>query len=279
MSEPSIAQARYWEEAAAGWARHAQALRQLFAPLAEALVEAIDPQPGQSVLELAAGLGDSGYLAAARIGSSGRLICSDRSQAMLEQARARAAALGLVNVEHRQIDAEWIDLPLASVDGVICRFGLMLLESPESMLRECRRVLRPGGRIALAVWDAQERNPWAAIPNALAAEWGLLKRQAPGAPGAFALGDQERLRELIADAGFLDCSVRAIELCERHPDFESFFTRRLDLSRSFHDAVMGLAADQLERFHNELQRRMAAYADPAGALAVPGRALLASAQA
>ncbi|HLI32451.1 MAG TPA: methyltransferase domain-containing protein [Solirubrobacteraceae bacterium] len=279
MSAAGEGQGDHWEELAAGWARHAGALREQFAPLTDALIAAADPQPGQSILELAAGLGDCGYRAAALIGATGRLIFSDRSEAMLAHAKARAAELGLDNVEHRRIDAEWIDMSVASIDAVICRFGLMLLEHPESMLRECRRVLRPGGRLALAVWDAQEANPWSAIPTALAAEQGLIVPAPAGAPGPFALGDQKRLRELIEGAGFLEVTITVVELCERHADFDSFFDRRLDLSRSFHDAVMGLAPEALGRLRAELEQRMAPYTDAAGALAVPGRALVAAAEA
>ncbi len=83
---------------------------------------------------------------------------------MLEGARARALELGLSNIEFKVLNAEWIDLPLASVDAVLCRWGYMLMADPAAALAETRRVLRPGGRVALAVWDALEANPWALLP-------------------------------------------------------------------------------------------------------------------
>jgi ubiquinone/menaquinone biosynthesis C-methylase UbiE len=82
---------------------------------------------------------------------------------MLDAARRRGAERGVHNVEYRVIDAERIELDDDSVDDVLCRFGYMLMDDPAAALAETRRVLRPGGRLALAVWGAPERDPWVAI--------------------------------------------------------------------------------------------------------------------
>ena len=162
-----------WERAAGGWATQRERFQAAALPVSRWMVDAIEPQPGQQVLELAAGPGDTGFLAAERIAPGGTLLCSDAAEPMLEAARARSDGLGVTNVEFRVLDAEWIDLPAASQDAVLCRWGYMLLADPGAALRETRRVLRPGGRLALAAWDAPERNPgpWAAA--AVADEQGL----------------------------------------------------------------------------------------------------------
>ena len=112
------------------------------------------------------------------------------------RARARRASSGSRTSSSRCSNAEWIDLPLASVDAVLCRWGYMLMADPAAALGETRRVLRPGGRVALAVWDALERNPWAPLPAR--ASWSsAASRGAAGAaarPGPFALGDARDLR-------------------------------------------------------------------------------------
>ena len=141
-------------------------MREFGAPVSHWMIEAVAPQPGQRVLELAAGLGRDGLLAAELVAPLGGVIVSDQAEAMLAGARARAAALGLANVEFQVLNAEWIDLPLASVDTVLCRWGYMLMADPAAALAETRRVLRPGGRVALAVWDEIARNPWALLPDA-----------------------------------------------------------------------------------------------------------------
>jgi SAM-dependent methyltransferase len=110
--------------------------------------------------------------------------------------------LRLADVEHRVIDAERIELDADSVDGVICRFGYMLMADPAAALAETRRVLRGGGRLVLAVWGAPERNPFFALLGATLVERGHLSPPEPGAPGVFAMASAERTRALLADAGF-----------------------------------------------------------------------------
>src|SRR5271165_4706059 len=201
-----------WEEAAPGWVRRQEAIRELGAPVSAWMLDAALLEPGGRVLELAAGLGETGMLAAELVAPTGGVIISDQADAMLDGARARAAELGLSNVEFQVLGAEWIDLPLASLDAVLCRWGYMLLADPRAALIETRRVLRPGGRVALAVWDAIEHNPWALLPAAELLERGLTGPPAPGAPGPFALGDPERVRELLAEAGFAEIDVQAVDI-------------------------------------------------------------------
>ena len=150
--------------------------------------------PGDTVLELAAGAGDTGFEAAALAGERGRLISTDFSPAMVDVARRRGAELGLGNVDYRVMDAERIELDADSVDGVLCRFAYMLMPDPAAALAETRRVLRPGGRLALAVWGAPERNPWVTIGFGLLVERGHMPPPDPGAPNPFAHGERASAR-------------------------------------------------------------------------------------
>ena len=152
-----------WSAMAPGWERWRAHLEHALSPVRAWLVSELAPASGDTVLELSAGAGDTGFLAAAALGETGRLISTDFSPEMLEVARRRGADLGLANVEYRVVDAERIELDADSVDGVLCQNGYMLMADPAAALSETRRVLRPGGRLALAVWGAPERNPWAAI--------------------------------------------------------------------------------------------------------------------
>jgi SAM-dependent methyltransferase len=268
-----------WEEAASGWTRQQQGMRQFSAPVSHWMIDAVVPQPGERVLELAAGLGETGMLAAELVAPIGGVIISDQAEAMLSGARERAIALGLSNAEFRVLNAEWIDLPVASVDVVLCRWGYMLMADPGAALVESRRVLRPGGRIALAVWDSVERNPWALLPTQELIERGLSTPPAPGTPGPFALGSIERMTALLEQAGFDEVRVEALDLQRRHPSFEEFWDSTLDLSRALHDAILDRPEPEIAEIHAALAERFAPYTAADGSLEIPGRTLVASALA
>lgn len=270
-AEHRRASAEHWEEAASGWVRRQSELREFGAPVSHWMVQAIDPQPGQRVLELAAGLGETGFLAAELVAPVGGVIISDQAEGMLQGARARATELGLTNVEFQAFGAEWIDLPVASVDAVLCRWGYMLMIDPLAALMETRRVLRPSGRVALAVWDALERNPWARAPAEELRAHGLAP---PGAgPGPFALGDAERIGALLEEAGFAEIFVEPIAVEQRRPSFEAFWDATLDLSRSFHDAVLARPQAEIVAIREGLAARLEPYTLADGSLAIPGSSL------
>jgi SAM-dependent methyltransferase len=271
--------AEHWEEAAPGWVRRQQAIRELGAPVSYWMVQAIDPQPAQRVLELAAGIGETGLLAAELVAPAGGVILSDQAEGMLDGARVRAAELGLTNVEFQVWNAEWIDLPVASVDAVLCRWGYMLMADPLAAIIETRRVLRPGGRLALAVWDAASANPWAFIPAAVLRERGLVPPPDGDRPGPFALGDPERVRALLMRAGFTEVLVEAIDVRHRHESFDAFWETMLDISRQLHDAVLEQSAKNVQLLRAEVAARLEPHTEPDGSLDIPGRSLVAVASA
>jgi SAM-dependent methyltransferase len=133
-----------WETAATGWGKHADRMREFGMPVSSWMIEHARLQPGQRVLELAAGPGDTGFLAAELIQPGGMLLSSDGTENMLDVARARANELGIENVEFKRIELEWIDLDTASVDVVLCKWGLMFSVDPEAALREAPPRAAPG---------------------------------------------------------------------------------------------------------------------------------------
>jgi SAM-dependent methyltransferase len=271
-----------WEEAAPGWVRQQGLLRKFATPVSHWLIDAVMPQPGERVLELAAGLGETGMLAAELVAPLGGVVISDQAEAMLEGARSRAIALGLSNVEFQTLNAEWIDLPVASVDVVLCRWGYMLMADPAVAFAETRRVLRPGGRVALAVWDTLESNPWALLPAQELIERGIAPRpdpDAPPPPGPFALAAPGRVRELLEQAGFVEARIEALELLRSHTSFAELWETTLDLSRSFHDAVLSRPASEIAEIEASLAERFAPYTAADGTLEIPARTLVAAASA
>ena len=230
------------------------------------------------MLELAAGTGEVGLPALPLIAPGGTLICSDQSEAMVELARARAQ-LGL-SIEFRVLGGEWIDLELASVDAVLCRWGYMLMVDPAAALRETRRVLRSGAASSLAVVGrASARTRGRRSLTAVLVEHGLADAPVPGTPGPFALGDAALLRSMLEEAGFTDIVIDAVDIARRAPDFDSWWATHLDLSASSRASFEQAGEAQTAAIEAELAARLGRYASASGELAVPGRTFVAVAQA
>jgi ubiquinone/menaquinone biosynthesis C-methylase UbiE len=251
-------------------------------PVSTWMIEQLSLQPGQRLLELAAGPGDTGFLAAELIAPGGTLISSDATEGMLGVARQRAGDLDLssVKLEFKQLEIEWIDLPTASVDAILCRWAYMLTVDPEAGMREARRVLAPGGRIALAVWDGPETNPWATIPTDALIQGGYIEPiDRAVSAGIFSLADPQRLQEMLEEAGFVDVLVESIDLTRAYDRFDKFWDESLELSPSLSVALERLTDEQRE----DVRRRAAALAQPFtesdGATHLPGISLVASASA
>ncbi len=282
MADPDTQRAEMaerWERGAAGWERGAARVREHGMPLSVWMVEHLGLQPGERVLELAAGPGDTGFLAAEMIAPGGTLISSDGAAAMVEVARKRAGELGIANVDFKQLDLEWIDLPTASVDAILCRWGVMLIVDPDAALREMRRVLRPGGRAAVAVWDTAEANPWAEIMDQVVIDLGHAEPPDPDGPGMFRLSAEGRLAAMLEDAGFVEVLVEPVELPREYPGLREYVDEERTLSLSFAELYERLSAQGREELEREIERRVAPYARPDGSFSLPGRSLVALAGA
>jgi protein-L-isoaspartate O-methyltransferase len=199
-----------WGAVARGWYAQREELWKASRPVSEWMVRRLDPKPGDTVLELAAGLADTGLMAARLVGESGRVIVTDFTSEMVAAARRRAEELCVQNAEFRVLDAERMDLGTDSVDGVLCRWAYMLMIDPPAAFAETRRVLRPGGRLAFSVWAARERNPALSLVGGVLQSQGHIPPPDPEAPSAFAMADPGRIRELVVGAGFAQPEIEEV---------------------------------------------------------------------
>lgn len=268
-----------WERSAAGWEATRASLQRDGAPVTAWLLDAAGLRPGSTVLEVAAGPGDTGLEAARRVAPGGKAIVTDGAEAMVEAARRWAAELGLDDVEVRPMEAEWLDLPAASVDALLCRWGLMLLADPEAALREWRRVLRPGGHVALAVWGPAADNPWLTRLHGLLVDRGLAPATAPGDPGPFALADRERLADLLWGAGLTEVQVDAVAFAYRAASLDGWWEHVLATSQRTADAVAGLSPAEHYGLRDAFDAAYGEFVDADGRVAVPARTLVAAAEA
>jgi SAM-dependent methyltransferase len=224
QSEAARQQSRAdWAAVAPGWYAQREELWKNSRPVSEWMVRRLDPQPGDTVLELAAGLGDTGLMAARLVGESGRVIITDFAPEMVSAARRRAEELGVRNAEFRTLYAERMDLETDSVDGVLCRWGYMLMIDPAKAFGETRRVLRPGGRLAFSVWAARERNPTVSLAGGILVELGHTPPPDPQGPGAFVMADLERIRQLVTGAGFAEPEIEEISFRWRFANQDAYW--------------------------------------------------------
>jgi SAM-dependent methyltransferase len=269
-----------WEAAAAGWAREREAFQRDAMPVSRWMLDAAHLQPGHTVLELAAGPGDTGLMAAELVAPDGKAIITDNSEGMLEAARARAKEVGATNVEIRAMEAEWIDLPTASVDAALCRWGYMLLADPEAALRETRRVLRPGGRVALAAWAGPDENPWFAVMGRIFLERGLMAPEPPDTPGPLAFARRPGLiEELLDAAGFDDIETDAVDFAFHAASLDEFWEQAIRRSGRFSTIVARLEPAEHYKLRDAVDAAFAPYVREDGSVAIPARALVAAAGA
>ena len=231
-----------------------------------ALVAALDPRPDDVVLDLAGGTGD---LAEALAGRVAQIVETDLSPVMVEAARKRA----IPNTEHRVMDMQAIELPVDSVDGVVSRFGYMLVPDPVLALRETRRVLRPAGTLAFATWAPAKRNPWATAYGPVLIERGLQEPPSPGEPGQFALGEPERIDHLVRGAGFAEIEVQEVPVEYRFDVWEDYRHLISSLAASLRAVLEELDDDERAEVDEAARARIEQFRGDDGYV-IPGVALV-----
>jgi ubiquinone/menaquinone biosynthesis C-methylase UbiE len=263
-----------WEAMAPGWERWRAQLADALTPVREWLIGELGPRPGETVLELGAGTGETGFEAAAILGDDGRLISTDFSPEMIEVARRRGTELGLGNVDYRVIDAERIELDSRSVDGVLSQSTYMLVADPAAALAETRRVLRPGGRLALSAWGAPERNPWGSIGGMILVERGHMTPPEPEGPGVFSMASAKRTTALLESAGFMYVRTEEVPVSFAFRALDDYLQWVIEVAGPFAMVVRGLSDDEREVLRARLREAFVPFATDAG-YELPGVALCA----
>ena len=264
-----------WASVASGWGEHADYTDERGASITEKLLQLSDPRPGDRVLELACGPGGLGLAAAERVLPGGEVVLSDVVAEMTSIAAQRAEARGLTNVTTAVLDLEQIDQPDESYDIVLCREGLMFAVDPGGAAQEIRRVLRPAGRVALAVWGPRDRNPWlGAVLDSVSAQLGA-PIPPPGIPGPFALEDASRLTSVLEGADLSAVTVSEVDVPLRIGSFEEWWERTTALAGPLAKVLESLHPDAAQELRARAQEAAKPYQTAAG-LEFPGVTLVGS---
>ena len=268
MNEATEHVRKVWDDQANSWYAQREALLAASRPVHEWLVRSVDPKPGHRLIEIAAGPGDTGFLAAPLLGD-GRLVSTDIAPSMVDAARKRGAELGIVNADYQVADAQAMDFDDASFDGAICRWGFMLMPDPSAAFRETRRILKPGGRLAFAVFTGPAENPWVSIPvGVLRGAGHLPPPAAEWQPGILALADRSRLQALVDGAGFTS-TLEPISMAWTFANPDEYWTFLIEVTAlgPVFRALSGAARDAVRA---AIDARLAEYAG-AGGITLPAR--------
>jgi ubiquinone/menaquinone biosynthesis C-methylase UbiE len=259
-----------WDKMAPGWEDLREWMMDVTGRANQWLIERADPQPGQTILDIAAGTGDLGFMVAERVGDDGKVLSTDFAPEMVEVAKRTGAARGLSNVVYRVLDAEQMDLDDDSVDGVVCRWGYMLMADPASALKETRRVLRDGGPLAFAVWMTPDRNLWAAIPGMTLVQRGHMPPPEPGAPGIFAMGEGDRVRELVTGAGFAEPELEEVTFDWRFTEADGFWEMLTRMAGPLALVINALPNDEQQATREAIFENAADFRQEDGSYSFPG---------
>jgi len=264
-----------WDGAAAHWRKYDEQWRRNYATTTRRLLELAGIQPGHRVLDIASGTGEPGLPAAQMVGPSGFVLLTDQSPEMLAVARDKASAQGLHNVDFRVSDAEQLQLDPESFDAALCRGALMLMPDPDRCLRLVYESLKPGGRIAVLVVGRPEANPYFTIPYAVLRKYVSLPRYDPTAPGAFAFANPDRLRSVLAEAGFREPHVEQVEHTSQVVRSGREYWDYMRGSSLIKSLLAQISADQHDRIGEEVAAS-AAGGDPDSKVELLGESILAA---
>jgi SAM-dependent methyltransferase len=266
-----------WARVAGAWEANAAYTDARGAAVSARMLELTAPRPGECVLELACGAGGPGLDAADLVGPEGEIVLSDVAAEMTAIAARRAAARGLANTTTRVADLERIDEPDGAFDVVLCREGLMLVPDPALAAREIRRVLRPDGRVSVAVWGPRERNPWLGVVFATVADAFGERVPPPGLPHPFSLDDPDRLARVLASAGLDDVAVEEVPCPYHAASVDEWWERTAALAGPLARRLAALPDHDARALRARAGDVIGRYATPAG-LEIPGVSLVASAR-
>jgi ubiquinone/menaquinone biosynthesis C-methylase UbiE len=249
-----------WSESAKYWEKYRETIREMFAPVTDALIQDARIAKGHAVLDVAMGPGEPALSIADVVGPAGRVVGTDAVAEMVEAARREAARRGMENAEFETAVAERLPFGDDSFDAAVSRFGVMFFPSPVAGVREMLRVVKPGGRVVMAAWHVAERNPFHWVLANVVDRYVPSPATEPGAPEMFRFATHGELLGVFADAGAKSRSERLLRFSitgKLTP--EEYWKLRSEMSETLRSKLSQLSEERLEELKREAVEAIRGY--------------------
>ena len=265
-----------WTGSAPYWEKHREIIRQMFAPVTQALVEAGQIGTGQVVLDIATGPGEPALSVAGLVGPKGKVFGIDPIPEMVAAARRAADRLELRNAQFDVAFADKLPFPADTLDAVISRFGVMFFPSPVDGVGEMLRVLKPGRRLALAVWHLAENNPFHYSLSRVIDRYVESPPLAPDALDAFRFANPGKLRAILSEAGAISVSERLLQFrIQAAISLQDFWTLRIEMSEKLREKIARLPNHQMTEVKSHTLESLREYVTDSG-MSFPAEVLIVS---
>jgi len=276
LMEPDHDVVNVWRDSAPFWEKHREIIRQMFAPVTQALVEDARIGPGHSVLDIATGPGEPALTIAAIVGSEGKVFGIDPAPEMVDAARRATDHLGFRNAKFEVASADRLPFLADTLDAVVSRFGVMFFPSPVDGVREMLRVLKPGRELSLAAWHFADRNPFFYTLSRVMERFVDSPPLAPNAPDAFRFATPGKLRDVLTEAGAMAPSERLLQFTIQAPiSVEELWILRSEMSEKLREKLATLSREQLTEVKRQALETLRGYSTQRG-MSFPAEVLIVS---
>jgi ubiquinone/menaquinone biosynthesis C-methylase UbiE len=263
--QPDVEIIKRWKSSAPFWEKHRDIIRGMFVPITQALIKDAAIRSEDSVLDVATGPGEPALSVAALAGPNGKVFGVDPIQGMVAAARNEAERLGLKNAQFEVAFADELPFTAGTFDAVISRFGVMFFPSPLDGVRELLRVLKPGRKLALAVWHFAERNPFHYALSRVIDRYVDSPPLAPDALDAFRFARPGKLKDILGEAGVIEPCERLLQFIIQAPlSVEEFWTLRQEMSDKLREKMAMLSKEQASEVKSEMLEALREYSTENG---------------
>jgi len=267
-------QKRDWDSAAAGWRKWWPVFEKAAQHVSDRLVDLAGIKPGDRVLDIATGNGEPAVTAARRVGPAGRVVATDQSAGMLAIARERAATLGIGNIDFRESDAESLALSERDFDAVVCRWGFMFMPDLAAALNGIRSRMKPGARLATAVWSTPDKVPMITVGAAIVRQLANLPPPPPNALDPLRLADTSILERALTASGFKSVTIERLQVVFEFASPEAFTQFRREVSAPFRALLERQTHELRDRIVNAVTEAARAYAGADGKVRTSNETIL-----